>query len=50
MSNYHVTNKKGQQGWNVKKEGAEKASVIVKTQGEAETIAKQLSEVVVAVK
>jgi hypothetical protein len=43
MANYHVTNKKGQQDWNVKKEGSSKASAIVETQNEAEKIAKQLS-------
>lgn len=41
MSNYHVTNKKGQEGWNVKKEGAKKASDIVDTQKQAEAFAKK---------
>ncbi len=43
MANYHVTNKKGQEGWNVQKEGAKKASAIADTQKEAEKIAKQFS-------
>lgn len=43
MANYHVTQKKGQDGWNVQKEKGEKPSAVVKTQKEAETIAKQLS-------
>ena len=43
MANYHVTNKKDQEGWNVKKECAQKASAIVNTQKEAEKLAKQLS-------
>lgn len=43
MSNYHVTNKKGQEGWNVKREGASKAAAIVPTQKKAEKIAKDLS-------
>jgi len=41
MANYHVTNKKGQDGWNVKKEGAKKASDIADTQKEAEALAKK---------
>lgn len=43
MANYHVTNKKGQDRWNVQKEGATKASAIVDTQKEAEKLAKQFS-------
>lgn len=43
MANYHVTNKKDQDGWNVQKEGAKKASAIVDTQKEAEKLAKQFS-------
>jgi hypothetical protein len=43
MANYHVTNKKGQDGWNVKKEGASKASAIAPTQKEAEKLAKEFS-------
>lgn len=43
MSTYHVTNKKGQDGWNVKKEGAEKASAILPTQKEAEAKAKEFA-------
>ena len=41
MSNYHVTKKKDQEGWNVKKEGAKKASDILDTQKEAEALAKK---------
>lgn len=43
MSNYHVTQKKGQNGWNVQKENGQKASAIVPTQKEAEKLAKQYS-------
>jgi hypothetical protein len=43
MANYHVTQKKGQEGWNVKKEGADRASAIAPTQAAAEKIAKDLS-------
>jgi len=43
MANYHVTNKKDQDGWNVKKEGAKKTSAIADTQKEAEQLAKQFS-------
>ncbi len=43
MANYHVTNKKDQDGWNVVKEGSKKASAIVNTQSEAEKLAKQYS-------
>ncbi|HEX5153619.1 MAG TPA: DUF2188 domain-containing protein [Parafilimonas sp.] len=43
MANYHVTHKKGQEGWNVQKEGGKKASAIVDTQKEAEKLAKQFS-------
>ena len=43
MANYHVTQKKGQDGWNVKKEGADRASAIVSTQAAGEKIAKELS-------
>lgn len=43
MANYHVTQKNGQSGWNVQKEGGQKASAVVGTQKAAEQIAKQLS-------
>mgnify|MGYP002783942031 CR=1 FL=1 len=43
MANYHVTQKKGQNGWNVKKENGERASAIVSTQKDAEKLAKQYS-------
>lgn len=43
MSNYHVTNPKGSDEWKVLKEGADRASTIVKTQKEAEKIAKELA-------
>ncbi|MES2930772.1 MAG: DUF2188 domain-containing protein [Patescibacteria group bacterium] len=43
MSNYHVTNPKGSDKWKVLKEGADRASVLVDTQKEAEKIAKELS-------
>lgn len=43
MANYHVTKKKGQEGWNVQKEGGKKASAIVSTQKQAEQLAKQFS-------
>ncbi|WP_277014895.1 DUF2188 domain-containing protein [Flavobacterium lindanitolerans] len=43
MANYHVTQKKGQEGWNVQKEGGKKASAIVSTQKQAEQLAKQFS-------
>lgn len=43
MGNYHVTQKKGQQGWNVQKEGGKKASAIASTQKQAEQLAKQFS-------
>uniref|UniRef100_UPI00404B4E3E DUF2188 domain-containing protein n=1 Tax=Fulvivirga sp. TaxID=1931237 RepID=UPI00404B4E3E len=43
MANYHVTQKKGQDGWNVQKEGSKKASAIVSTQKEAEKLAKHFS-------
>lgn len=43
MANYHVTQKKGQDGWNVQKEGGKKASAIVETQKKAEMLAKQFS-------
>ncbi len=43
MANYHITQKKGQEGWNVQKEGGKKASVIVSTQKQAEQLAKQFS-------
>lgn len=42
-SNYHVTQKKGQDDWNVQKAGGKKASAIVPTQKEAEKLAKQFS-------
>lgn len=43
MSNYHVTQKKGQEGWNVQKENGQRASAITSTQKEAEQLAKQFS-------
>jgi hypothetical protein len=43
MANYHVTQKKGQDGWNVQKEGGDKASAIVPTQREAEQLAKHFA-------
>lgn len=43
MPNYHVTNRKGQDNWNVMKEGAKRASATAPTQKEAEKIAKQIS-------
>jgi len=43
MANYHVTQKKGQDGWNVQKEGGKKASAVVSTQKGAEQLAKQFS-------
>lgn len=43
MANYHVTQKKGQEDWNVQKEGGQKASAVVSTQKEAEKLAKQFS-------
>jgi hypothetical protein len=43
MANYHVTQKKGQNDWNVQKENGKKASSIVPTQKEAEKLAKQFS-------
>ena len=43
MANYHVTQKKGQDGWNVQKEGGKKASAVVETQKQAEQLAKQFS-------
>ena len=43
MPNYHVTQKKGQTTWNVKKEGSQRASAIVSTQKQAETVAKKLA-------
>jgi hypothetical protein len=43
MANYHVTQKKGQDSWNVQKEGGEKASAIVGTQKQGEQLAKQFS-------
>ena len=43
MSNYHVTNPKGVDGWKVLKEGANRAAAIVDTQKEAEKLAKELS-------
>ncbi|MDP2722193.1 MAG: DUF2188 domain-containing protein [Bacteroidales bacterium] len=43
MANYHVTQKKGQDGWNVQKEGGKKASARVDTQKQAESLAKQFS-------
>lgn len=43
MANYHVTQKKGQYGWNVQKAGGKIASAVVNTQKEAETLAKQFS-------
>lgn len=43
MANYHVTNKKGQDCWNVVKDNSKKASAIVNTQSAAEKLAKQYS-------
>lgn len=43
MANYHVTQKKGQENWNVQKEGGKKASAIASTQKQAEDIAKKFS-------
>jgi hypothetical protein len=43
MANYHVTQKKGQDGWNVQKEGGKQASAITDTQKQAELLAKQFS-------
>ena len=43
MASYHVTQKKGQEGWNVQKEGGKKASAIAGTQKQAEQLAKQFS-------
>lgn len=43
MANYHVTQKKGQDDWNVQKEGGKKASAIVNTQKQGEQLAKQFS-------
>ena len=43
MSNYHVTQKKGQSNWNVQKEGGKIPSRVVRTQSEAEKLAKQFS-------
>ncbi len=43
MPNYHVTNRKGQEKWNVIKEGSKRASATADTQKEAEKIAKQIS-------
>lgn len=43
MANYHVTQKKGQDSWNVQKEGGKKVSAVVSTQKEAEQLAKQFS-------
>ncbi len=43
MANYHVTQKKGQDGWNVQKEGGKKASAVTETQKMAEKLAKQFS-------
>ncbi|NTU46336.1 DUF2188 domain-containing protein [Candidatus Roizmanbacteria bacterium] len=42
MANYHVT-KNNDHGWNVRKEGGQKASITVDTQREAEKLAKQYS-------
>ena len=43
MSNYHVTNSKGEDGWKVLREGADRAAAILDTQKEAEKLAKELS-------
>ena len=43
MANYHVTQKKGQQNWNIKKAGGKNASATASTQREAEKIAKRFS-------
>lgn len=44
MANYHVTQKKDQKDWNVKREKAERSAAIVDTQKEAEKLAKKLVE------
>tara|TARA_R110002020_G_scaffold31481_2_gene98087 strand:- start:1335 stop:1580 length:246 start_codon:yes stop_codon:yes gene_type:complete len=43
MANYHITQKKGQNGWNVQKEGGQKASAVVLTQKQAELTAKKFA-------
>lgn len=43
MANYHVTNRKGEQKWNVVKDNAERASATASTQAQAEKIAKTLA-------
>ncbi len=43
MANYHVTNPKGSDKWNIKKAGGDRASATASTQKEAEKIAKELS-------
>lgn len=43
MANYHVTQKKGQDNWNVQKEVGKKASAVVSTQKQGEQLAKRLS-------
>lgn len=43
MANYHVTQKKGQEGWNVQKENGKQASATTSTQKQAEQLAKQFS-------
>lgn len=43
MANYHVTNKKNQDNWNVVKEGSKRASATANTQKEAEILAKKFS-------
>lgn len=43
MANYHVTQKKGQESWNVQKEGGKIASAVVSTQKQAEIVAKRYS-------
>lgn len=43
MSNYHITNPKGADGWKVLKEGAKRSAAVVDTQKEAEKLAKGLA-------
>lgn len=41
MANYHVTQREGSDGWNVVRENSERASANVRTQAEAERLAKE---------
>lgn len=43
MATYHVTNRKGEDHWNVLKAGGQKVSATADTQKEAEAIAKQFA-------